>query len=359
MDLESAAEELYGVPVDEFAEHRTRLAAQAKATGDKALAASIAKLRKPVLAAALVNELVRGEPAELHELTELGDQMRNAHRNLRGTELRALSEQRQQLLQRLADLVRETAEQSGRTVTESVLTQIRGTFEAAIADEGAEAAVLSGRLTTVLSYTGFGEVDVTDAVAAPVRKRHLRSVPAGAAASGKADLKAASGEADPEAATGEEDDAAPASRKAGRGRAVTAGKRSTGPAAAAAEKSTAAGPSSSAEQAHQRRLQRQQDQVRRAEAEHADAVRVLEQAQEEAAAAGQRHQEATAQVEQLRAQLEQAQEQAWEAGQARRSAERARLTAEEEADRAEAAAQAARRQLAKLEADLGSDRESD
>ena len=351
MDLDSAAEELYGVPADEFAEHRTRLAAQAKAAGDKALAASIGKLRKPVLAAALVNELVRGEPAELQELTDLGEQMRNAHRNLRGPELRALSEQRQQLLQRLTELVRETAEQSGRTVTEPVLAQVRGTFEAAIADEAAEAAVLSGRLTVVLSYTGFGEVDVTDAVAAPVRRRHLRSVPAGAAASGKAD---------PEAPTGAEDGAEPAGEKAGRERAATAASAAAGTGKAqpaAAEKHGSrrevgtAGPGSSAEQAHQRRLQRHQDQLRRAEAEHAEAVRVLEQAQDEAATAGQRHQEATAQVEQLRAQLEQAQEQAWEAGQARRSAERARLTAEEEADRAAAAVQAARRQLASLESD--------
>jgi hypothetical protein len=357
VDLDSAAEELYGVPPDEFAQHRTRLAAQAKAAGDKALAASIGKLRKPVLAAALVNELVRGEPAELRELTDLGEQMRNAHRNLLGPELRALSEQRQQLLQRLTDLVRETADQSGRSVTEPVLAQVRSTFEAAIADEAAEAAVLSGRLTVVLSYTGFGEVDVTDAVAAPVRRRHLRSVPAGDAASGKAD-DGASGKADP--ATDDQDAAEPTGRKTGSGRASTTGKRSAGTSAAekaaaekaATEKSTAtAGPAGSAEQARQRRLQRQQDQLRRAEAEHADAVRVLEQAQDEAATAGQRHREATAQVEQLRAQLEQAQEQAWEAGQARRSAERARLTAEEEADRTAAAVQAARRQLTSLESE--------
>lgn len=352
MDLDSAAEELYGVPADEFAEHRTRLAAQAKAAGDKALAASIAKLRKPVLAAALVNELVRAEPAELQELTELGEQMRNAHRNLLGPELRALSEQRQQLLQRLTELVRETAEQGGRSVTEPVLAQVRSTFEAAIADEAAEAAVLSGRLTVVLSYTGFGEVDVTDAVAAPVRRRHLRSVPAGADVPGKAD---------PQAATGDAVEAEPAAKKAGSGRAATTGKATAGkapagkaapgkaPAGKAPAGKQAAGPAGSAEQAHQRRLQRQQDQLRRAEAEHAEAVQALEQAQDEAATAGQRHQQATAAVERLREQLEQAQEQAWEAGQARRSAERARLTAEEEADRAAAAVQAARRQLASLE----------
>ena len=297
------------MPADEFAEHRTRLAKQAKAAGDKALAASIGKLRKPVVAAALVNELVRGEPAELRELTELGEQMRDAHRQLRGPELRALSEQRQHLLQRLTDLVRETAEQSGRTVTEPVLAQVRGTFEAAIADEAAEAAVLSGRLTTVLSYTGFGEVDVTDAVAVPVRKRHLKSVP----------------DRTPPAEQAPEDPEAGADGKGGR--------------------RDATGPSGSAEQARQRRRERHQEQLRRAEAEHAEATRMLDEAEREAQATERQHQEATARVEQLRAELEQAQEEAWRAGQASRSAERTRHTAEQEAERTAAALQAARNQL--------------
>jgi len=315
VDLDSAAEELYGVPADEFAEHRTRLAKQAKAGGDKALAASIGKLRKPVLAAALVNELVRAEPAELQELTELGGQMRDAHRQLRGPELRALSEQRQQLLQRLTDLVRETAERSGRPVTEPVLAQVRGTFDAAIADEAAEAAALSGRLTTALSYTGFGEVDVTDAVAAPVRKRHLTAVPDRVAAGDKAP-------ADSDAKAAGKD-----------GKAGKDGGRAT------------AGPSGSADQAHQRRQERHQERLRRAEAEHAEATRMVEQAQREAQATEQQHQEATARVEQLRAELEQAQEEAWRAGQASRSAERAREFAEQEADRTATALQAAHDQL--------------
>ena len=179
MDLDSAAEELYGVPAEEFAEHRARLAAQAKAAGDKALAASIGKLRKPVLAAALVNELVRGRAGR----ADGADRARRADAQRAPAAARA----RAASAVRAAPAAAATADRTGprrppsrdgRTVTEPVLAQVRGTFEAAIADEAAEAAVLSGRLTTVLSYTGFGEVDVTDAVAVPVRRRHLRSVPA-------------------------------------------------------------------------------------------------------------------------------------------------------------------------------------
>jgi hypothetical protein len=324
VDLDSAAEELYGVPADDFTEHRKRLAAQARAAGDKALAAEIGKLRKPVQAAALINELVRAEPAELTELTELGAQMRDAHRQLRGPELRALSEQRGQLLQRLADLVRGTAGQDERTVTDAVAEQVRGTFEAAIADEGAETAVLSGRLTTVLSYTGFGEVDVTDAVAAPVRRRHLKSVPTGADAA--------------KPATGDKRSTATKSKPAEKSEPASEPARTKQPAPSAKL-------SSSSEEAHERRQQRHTEQLRRAEAEHAEAVRALDWAQEEAATAEQAHQEATARVEQLRAGLEQAQEQAWRAGQATRAAERTRQAAQQEADRTAGALQAARDQL--------------
>jgi len=124
-----------------------------------------------VLAAALVNRLARDRPAELTELTELAAALRDAHRHLRGPELRQLSERRQAALAALTELARRAP---ARPPSEAVLGQVRATFEAAIADEDAERAVLSGRLTAALSYSGFGAVDLGDAVAVPNR---LRAVP--------------------------------------------------------------------------------------------------------------------------------------------------------------------------------------
>ena len=172
MDLDTAADRLYALAADEldgFAQRRSELVSQARADGDKALAGQIGKLRKPVLAAGLVNQLVREQPAAIGELTELAHALREAHRHLRGSELRQLSERRQQVLGKLTGLARKTGK-----VTDSVLDQLRATFEAAIADEGAEQAVLSGRLTAALSYSGFGAVDIGDAVAVP---RRLSAVP--------------------------------------------------------------------------------------------------------------------------------------------------------------------------------------
>lgn len=183
-DLDSAADELYGLGPDEldaFNQRRTELVAAARSAGDRDLARQIGKLRKPVQAAALVNHLVQHEPTALDELTSLGQALRDAHRHLRGPELRKLSEQRQRVLTKLTELARTGGSKPGgskpggaRPVTDAVLGQVRATFEAAIADEDAEQAVLSGRLTAALSYSGFGAVDIGDAVAVP---RRLRAVP--------------------------------------------------------------------------------------------------------------------------------------------------------------------------------------
>jgi hypothetical protein len=175
MDLDAAADELYGLPpsdLDGFAARRAELAAQARSAGDRELASRIGKLRKPVQAAALANALVRAQPAAVAELQDLGEALRDAHRHLRGAELRELSQRRQQVLARLTALGARGA--AGR-VGDTVLGQLRATFEAAIADQAAQEAVLSGRLTAALSYSGFGEVDLTDAVALP---RRLAAVPA-------------------------------------------------------------------------------------------------------------------------------------------------------------------------------------
>jgi hypothetical protein len=174
MDLDEAADILYGLPIDQLEEFGTRrgeLVKQARAAGDRELATKIGKFKKPIQSAALANTLVRSQHDALAELRTLAVSLRDAHRHLRGEELRQLSERRQQVLSKLTELGRKA---SGSAVSETALGQLRATFEAAIADANAERAVLSGRLTTALNYSGFGEVDISDAVAVP---RRLAAVP--------------------------------------------------------------------------------------------------------------------------------------------------------------------------------------
>jgi chromosome segregation ATPase len=175
-DLDSAAAELYGLAPEDFTARRTALAAEARQAGEANLAREITGLRRPAVAAWLINQLVRMDPAELDELSSLGQELRQAHVMLDGGRLRELSADRQRMIRQLTARLEQHAAEAGRVVNDEVSRQLHATFEAAIADADAERAVRSGRLTKALSYSGFGEVDLTNAVATRPRPRLLRAV---------------------------------------------------------------------------------------------------------------------------------------------------------------------------------------
>ncbi|MFZ2528890.1 MAG: hypothetical protein WAX14_14760, partial [Rhodococcus sp. (in: high G+C Gram-positive bacteria)] len=94
MDPEEIADELYGLDPNEFVAVRNERVAQAREAGDGAAATTIGKLRKPTVAAWLVNALARERTDELAALLDLGSALRTAQRRLSGDDLRTLSAQR-------------------------------------------------------------------------------------------------------------------------------------------------------------------------------------------------------------------------------------------------------------------------
>lgn len=173
-DLAQAAAELYAVPPGEFMGTRTALVARARAAKDRKLAAAIGKLRKPSNAAAVINALVRAQPQLVDELESVGAQLRAAQSNLHGTALSALRPVRDALIADLLAAARESARGLDLGFAAAMEGEIRDTVIAALASEDAEAAVTSGALTRALQYSGFGEVDLADAVVATATGRRLR-----------------------------------------------------------------------------------------------------------------------------------------------------------------------------------------
>ena len=104
MDLDGVLDELYGAPPERFTARRDELARQARADGDKDLAATVHALRRPTAAAWVVNCLARQAPEAVGGLVELGMRMREAQSVLSGSQMRTLSRERQRVL---ADLVRQ------------------------------------------------------------------------------------------------------------------------------------------------------------------------------------------------------------------------------------------------------------
>jgi hypothetical protein len=290
-NLDTTLNELYGLDPTEFTARRDALASDARKAGDRDLAAAIKALRRPSVAAAAVNRMVRGEPEEIERLTALGSGLRKAQEELSGDDLRALGRQRQQLVGGLVQQARRLADRSGRPITDAAAREVEATFEAALADEAAGRVVRQGRLVRSLQRSGMDPVDLEGAAAGP----------AGASA------------------------AIPPPRAAAR-------PRGREPAADAKE----------AARAQADLAQRQADrEAAQAQAEAADAQ--LAQAQSRYEAAQRRRADAGAAVLDLQERLAAARDQADQAAAEEREARQARLAAEEAAQTAREQADALRR----------------
>ena len=165
LHLRAAVEQLYAVPPARFTPLRSELVAEAKSAGEKDLATSIGALRKPTVAAWAVNHFVREHGEEVGELRSFADLLREAQRTLDADQLRLLGRERAKRVDALADRIAEVAAQEGQKLGAGVAQEVRETLTALIADEEAEASVLTGSLVKALSYSGFGSVDVADVVA--------------------------------------------------------------------------------------------------------------------------------------------------------------------------------------------------
>ena len=162
--LAAALRSLYAVPPEEFMAERKRLVAAEKADGDPAVAKEIGTLRKPSLAAWAVNLLAREAPDLVDGLADLGGRMRAAQGRLDTDALTSMRPERDQLLEEVVRTTVQLVADAGRTCSAAAQQDVRATAIAALADEQAMAAMASGQLARPLSYSGFGEVDLSEAV---------------------------------------------------------------------------------------------------------------------------------------------------------------------------------------------------
>lgn len=154
------ADRLYAAPPDGFVAARAAAAAAARAAGDVGSARQIAKLRKPTVAAWLVNLLALRRPELVADLVGLAAALRTAQRELRGPRLRELSAQRRAAVNALITEASALAREAdpGLTAARLPLAEVEATLNAAFSDADVAEQVRSGRLLRAASYAGFGEV---------------------------------------------------------------------------------------------------------------------------------------------------------------------------------------------------------
>jgi hypothetical protein len=278
-DVAEIAERLYGLLPEEFTAARDAEAKRVRASGDRESASAIAELRRPSLAAWLVNALVRHRHDEVEQLLALGEALRSAQQGLAGDQVRALGRQRQQVLAAIGRQARALARELGHPVSEDVGLEVEQTLGAAMADAGIAEAVRSGRLTSPTSYAGLG-LDAGAPPAPPrlsVVKDSAPDVPADRA--GKARRKSTAPDADEQARRREEE----ARRREAERRAAELEQARADAAEAEQAYQEAAEAARSAEQRHDEaeqaveegrvRVDQLEEDLRRAEHEFTDATR--------------------------------------------------------------------------------------
>ncbi len=148
--LAGIADELYALDPAEFTAARNARAKSAEGE----LAAGIRALKKPSAAAALTNRLTREDRAGLRSLVALGRDIRQAQDDGDRDRLVALGARRRERIAALTSAL-------GRG---AAADEVAETLQAAVFDENAAAAVLSGRLVRALAP---GRDLPADAVAVP------------------------------------------------------------------------------------------------------------------------------------------------------------------------------------------------
>ncbi|MEV4118168.1 hypothetical protein [Micromonospora sp. NPDC049645] len=153
-------QQLYRTPPDRFVAARDAAVAEARRSGDPTTARQLARLRRPTVAAWLVNLLAIRRPELVADLVQLADALRTAQRELRGPRLRELSAQRRAVVGALVAEARKlaAAEPDAPPASRLPLAEVEATLNAAFSDVEVAEQVRAGRLLRAASYAGFGEV---------------------------------------------------------------------------------------------------------------------------------------------------------------------------------------------------------
>lgn len=152
MSFEEIADELYGLPLNEFVTTRDARSAEARQSKNRQLANELKALAKPTLGAWAVNQLLRQARPLLLRLMNVGQGLRDAQARMDAQQLRDLSSERRELTARV------TAELRLMSLSDAAEQEALDTLAAGVSDPIAAEQVLAGRVSRGLEPGGFGEV---------------------------------------------------------------------------------------------------------------------------------------------------------------------------------------------------------
>jgi hypothetical protein len=159
---EERLDELYHEQPEGFVAGRDRLVKDLRAAGDRDEAERVKKLRRPTIAAWLINRAALSSPAQVEEFAEASRQLEDAQgRALEGkdegaAEWRAAAERERDATAALLDVAERGARDAGHHVSDRTLELVGETLRAATGDPELRERVLAGRVEREQSGATLG-----------------------------------------------------------------------------------------------------------------------------------------------------------------------------------------------------------
>lgn len=231
--VDGAADELYGLPLEEFVPRRDALVRELRAAGQRDDAEMIKRMPKPSAPAWVVNRLARERPDELRDLMDTGEELRRTQewllrREADPADLRAAVEAERAAVGRLVHAGAELLIAAGRPARGDILERVGETLHAATADPALRAEVERGRVVRDQAAVGLGAATGSSYAPAGATRRSTRR------------REPAEPRPDPEPRPEPEADAPTAPRRRGRGAKPKESSESQSKAAAERRKAAAA-----------------------------------------------------------------------------------------------------------------------
>lgn len=145
MDVGDEVDRLYAGPLEGFTPARDALARKLRKEGRRDEAAEVARLRKPTVAAWVVNQVVRARPRAIQELLSVAEEVKQGRPGA--------AERFRDAVDELTAAAPHVLSAAGRQPREQVLADVAVTLRAAVATDPQTLA--AGRLTHEVEASGF------------------------------------------------------------------------------------------------------------------------------------------------------------------------------------------------------------
>jgi hypothetical protein len=162
MSLDEAADQLYGSSLEDFVGERTRLVKELRAAGKPGDADTLARSRKPTVAAWVLNQLARRNRRDVDLLLDAGHRLREAQASVLaggdGEAFARAQKAQSQVLRRLRGEAERLLEKTRGGSSASVVDQVEQALRASSVSEAGREALARGRFVEPPRAEGFDVV---------------------------------------------------------------------------------------------------------------------------------------------------------------------------------------------------------